>query len=185
MKKKLLIHICCAPDATIAIDRLQENYAIKGIFYNPNIHPQDEYDRRKKAMDLLAEQTGFKWTEAIYDPENWYELTEGLEHEPEKGARCEKCIKMRLRQTARVSLQGGFDAFAAVLTVSPHKDADMVNRLGIEAGKEYGIEYVPTDLKKQDGFKRSIELSKKYGLYRQNYCGCVFSLRSKKSEDSS
>ena len=179
MKKRLLIHICCAPDATIALDRLAQNYKIEGIFYNPNIHPENEYERRKNAMKQLTKQTGFKWTEVGYDPDNWYELTEGLENEPEKGLRCEKCIKMRLRQTARLSIEKGFDAFAAVLTVSPHKDAEMVNRLGHEAGTEYGIEYVPTDLKKQDGFKRSIELSKEYGLYRQQYCGCEYSLRNK------
>jgi predicted adenine nucleotide alpha hydrolase (AANH) superfamily ATPase len=175
--KKLLLHICCAPDATIGLERFPEEYEVEGFFYNPNIHPAEEYTKRLEAMARLAEQTGFPWREGDYDTERWFEEAAGLEKEPEKGKRCEVCIRLRLEQAAVVTREEEFDAFAAVLTVSPHKDAELVNRLGREAGKKYGVKYIPTDLKKEDGFRRSIELSREYGLYRQRYCGCIFSVR--------
>ena len=128
-------------------------------------------------MGQLAEIVDFSFTEGEFEPELWFETVKGLENEPEKGLRCEICIRERLRATARVARDKGFDAFAAVLTVSPHKDAGMINRLGAAAGEEFGVEYVPTDLKKQDGFKRSVRLSKQYGIYRQDYCGCEYSKR--------
>ena len=175
MKKKLLIHICCAPDATIGIERLCSDWDAKGLFSNSNIHPAEEYEKRLLAMEILALETGFTFTADAYEPEVWFESVKGLEGEPEKGLRCEVCIRGRLRTTARLARDKGFDAFAAVLTVSPHKNAAMINRLGTEAGEEFGIEYLSTDLKKLDGFKRSVELTKQYGIYRQDYCGCEFS----------
>lgn len=175
--KRLLIHICCAPDATTGIERLASDWDSEGYFYNPNIHPGDEYKKRLDAMDELSRVMDFTFTEGRYDPEDWMVMVQGLEEEPEKGLRCEICIRERLRSTARFARDKGFDTFAAVLTVSPHKDAALVNRLGAEAGEEFGLEYIPTDLKKQDGFKRSVELTKQYGIYRQGYCGCEFSKR--------
>jgi predicted adenine nucleotide alpha hydrolase (AANH) superfamily ATPase len=179
MKRKLLLHICCAPDATIGIERLIDQYEVAGYFYNPNIYPSEEYSRRGAAMKDLACAVSFPYREGCYDPERWVKVTEGMEDEPEKGRRCVECIYMRLQETARAAKEGGFDLFAAVLTVSPHKDPEMINRLGEEVGRLYSIEYLPTDLKKKDGFRRSVELSKKHKLYRQNYCGCVYSMRSK------
>jgi predicted adenine nucleotide alpha hydrolase (AANH) superfamily ATPase len=175
MKKKLLLHICSAPDATIGIERLSQDWDAEGLFANSNIHPTEEYEKRLLAMETLATESGFTFSEDAYEPEIWFENVRGLEEEPEKGARCEVCIRERLRTTARLARDKGFDAFAAVLTVSPHKDAAMINRLGTEAGEEFGIEYLPTDLKKQDGFKRSVEITKQLGIYRQDYCGCEYS----------
>ena len=175
--KMLLIHICCAPDATVGFERLSSDWDTSGLFSNSNIHPPEEYKKRLKALETLANEMGFTFAEDSYEPEVWLESIRGLEGEPEKGLRCEICIRERIRTTARMARDRQFDAFAAVLTVSPHKDAAMVNRLGIEAGEEFGVEYVPTDLKKQDGFKRSVKLSKQYGIYRQDYCGCEYSKR--------
>jgi predicted adenine nucleotide alpha hydrolase (AANH) superfamily ATPase len=128
-------------------------------------------------MERFSAMVSLPFTEGDYDTGTWFSKIRGLEDEPEKGLRCEICIRERLRSTARLALEKGFDAFAAVLTVSPRKDVSMVNRLGEEAGSEFGIEYIPTDLKKRDGFKRSVELSREYGIYRQHYCGCEFSKR--------
>lgn len=186
--KRLLLHICCAPDAIVGIERLSADFDVVGLFHNPNIHPQAEYERRLKAMELTADLFNFPFIEADYDPTTWLEEIKGLEEEPEKGRRCEVCIRTRLRATARLAREKGFDAFAAVLTVSPHKDAVLINRMGVMIGDEFGIQYIETDLKKKDGFKRSVELSREFGLYRQDYCGCEFSkkqrpeARSQKSE---
>jgi predicted adenine nucleotide alpha hydrolase (AANH) superfamily ATPase len=177
--KKLLLHICCAPDATIGIDRLAPHWETTGFFYNPNIHPAAEYEKRHEAMDQLSEATGLPFKTGEYDPDQWKVMVQGLEDEPEKGLRCELCFRERLRKTAREARDGGYDAFAAVLTVSPHKDASLINKLGAEAGQEFGVEYLPTDLKKMDGFKRSVQMSKELGIYRQNYCGCEYSQRQK------
>jgi predicted adenine nucleotide alpha hydrolase (AANH) superfamily ATPase len=180
--KRLLLHICCAPDATVGIERLKADFDVVGLFYNPNIHPRSEYDKRLAAMRTVSEIAGFPFIEGPYKTSSWFDEVKGLEGEPEKGLRCEACIRMRLRATARISLEEGFDAFAAVLTVSPRKDAAMINRYGEQAAEEFGVEYLPTDLKKKDGFKRSVELSRQYGLYRQDYCGCEFSKRKEKGE---
>jgi predicted adenine nucleotide alpha hydrolase (AANH) superfamily ATPase len=175
--KRLLIHICCAPDASVGIERLSQDWETEGLFSNSNIHPAQEYMKRVEALETLANQMGFTYSEGSYEPEVWMESVKGLEGEPEKGLRCEICIRERLRTTARQAKDRGFEAFAAVLTVSPHKDAAMINRLGAEVGEEFSVEYVPTDLKKQDGFKRSVEMTREYGIYRQDYCGCKFSKR--------
>ena len=174
-KKRLLLHICCAPDASVGFERFSSNWETNGFFHNSNIHPPEEYAKRLKALETLAGEMGFSFNEGPYEPELWLKSVQGMEMEPEKGLRCEKCIRERLRDTARLARAKGFDAFAAVLTVSPHKDSAMINRLGTEAGEEFGIEYVPTDLKKREGFKRSVELTRQYGIYRQDYCGCVYS----------
>jgi len=175
MKKRLLLHICCAPDASVGIERLSPDWETEGLFSNSNIHPAQEYVKRVEALETLAKQMGFTYSEGSYEPEIWMESVKGMESEPEKGLRCEICIRERLRATARLAKDRGFEAFAAVLTVSPHKNAAMINRLGAEAGQEFGVEYVPTDLKKQDGFKRSVEMTREYGIYRQDYCGCEYS----------
>jgi len=173
--KRLLIHICCAPDASVGFERLSPEWEVEGLFLNSNIHPSEEYSKRLKALETLAAEMDLPFDEGPYEPELWFKSVQGLENEPEKGLRCEMCIRQRLRDTARKARDRHFDAFAAVFTVSPHKDASMVNRLGAEAGEEFGVNYLPTDLKKQNGFKRSVEISSQLGIYRQDYCGCEYS----------
>jgi predicted adenine nucleotide alpha hydrolase (AANH) superfamily ATPase len=182
--KRLLLHICCAPDATVGVERLSPDYDVTLLFHNPNIYPAEEYHKRFDAAKQLTGTLGIGLIEGDYDTEAWLDAVRGLEDEPEKGRRCETCFKERLRTTARIAREKGFDVFAAVLTVSPHKDAALINRLGARAAEEYGVEYLPTDLKKKDGFKRSVELSRLHGLYRQDYCGCEFSLRKKSGAGS-
>lgn len=172
-KPKLLLHICCAPDATVAIERLSQDYAVVTFFYNPNIHPREEYEKRLAEMLRVAEQASVPLHEGPYDDARWFDLAKDLMDEPERGRRCEVCFRMRLESTAAFAKEHGFQAFAATLTVSPHKDANLVNRLGKEAGERFGTTYFPTDLKKKDGFKRSLELSREFRLYRQDYCGCL------------
>ncbi len=175
--EKLLFHICCAPDATVVAERLAPDYDITGYFYNPNIHPESEYRMRVDEMEELSLKIGLKLIVGPYDADNWYKLVRGLEDEPEGGARCEICFRMRMESTAKVARERGFDLFTTVLTVSPHKNAELINAIGTEAAEKYGVRFLPSNFKKKDGFKRSIELSKVYSLYRQNYCGCVYSMR--------
>lgn len=183
MKKKLLLHICCAPDQTVAVERTIEEFDVTGFFSNSCIEPDGEYRRRLDNAYYLAEIQGIPLVEDDYFPTSFLELSKGHEKDPEKGKRCDKCVAYRMRRTAAKAAELGFDIFAATLTVSPHKKAGFINRLGEELAWEFDIEYLPTDFKKQDGFKRSVELSKKLGIYRQNYCGCRFSLRDKKIRD--
>jgi predicted adenine nucleotide alpha hydrolase (AANH) superfamily ATPase len=175
-KPKLLLHICCAPDATVAIERLSPEYEVEAFFYDPNIHPKEEYDQRLAEMSKVAERNAIPLHEGAYDDSRWFDLASDLMDEPERGRRCEVCFRMRLESTAAFAREHGFQAFATILTVSPHKDANLVNRLGKEAGERFGIPYLPTDLKKKDGFKRSLKLSREFRLYRQDYCGCLPSL---------
>jgi predicted adenine nucleotide alpha hydrolase (AANH) superfamily ATPase len=175
MKSKILLQVCCAPDATVAAERLCDEYAVGVYFYNPNIHPVEEYLKRVGEMERLAAEIGVDIHPAPYEPELWLEAVDGLQHEPEGGRRCEICFRMRLERTAKAAMELGYDLFATVLTVSPHKNADLINRIGEEVGKSMGIPYLSSNFKKKDGFKRSIELSREYGLYRQDYCGCLFS----------
>ena len=181
-KKTLLLHVCCAPDATVVIERLANDYFLLLCFYNPNIHPETEYLNRKAEVDRVAEKMGVDTVDCNYDDKVWFELTNGLEFEPEKGRRCEVCFTMRLREIARIAKREHADIFTTVLTVSPHKDAQLINRIGLEIGCEFGLEYLLADFKKKDGFKRSLELSKLYGLYRQDYCGCIFSKKERETK---
>jgi len=172
---KLLLHICCAPDATHPIQILRDEYQIDAFFYNPNIHPKEEYEKRLESMRAISSEWDVTLHEGEYDKDRWLELTGGHKDEPEGGKRCEICYRMRLEETAKLAAKDGYDAFGAVLTISPHKDAKKINEIGHELGKKYDIAYLESDFKKRDGFKKSIELSKGLGLYRQNYCGCVYS----------
>lgn len=172
---KLLLHICCAPCSTAVIEGLSSDYNVTGFFYNPNIHPKEEYELRLGEMQRFSEKVGFDFIESPRDPERWFELTRGLKHEPEGGERCRVCFRMRLEETARTAKEGGFDIFTTTLSVSPHKNAGVINSIGRELGERYDVSFLPADFKKKDGFKRSVEHSKKHGLSRQNYCGCVYS----------
>ena len=175
---RVLLHVCCAPDATYGVPAMQERFRVTGFFFNPNIQPGEEYDRRLSAARLLAERLPFPLTVAAGGEAEWEEAVKGLEDGPERGPRCEACIRMRLSRTAAEAKNKGFQAFSTVLTVSPKKDARMVNRVGKEEGEKAGVRFLEADLKKRDGFRKSVEASKRLGIYRQNYCGCRHSFRT-------
>jgi predicted adenine nucleotide alpha hydrolase (AANH) superfamily ATPase len=175
--ENVLLHICCAPDASYAVPAMQERYRITGFFFNPNIQPGEEYERRLHAMRQLQDFLPFALEVADGGEKEWEEAVRGLEVEPEKGRRCEACIRLRLRRTAEEAKQQGIPAFCTVLTVSPKKDAALVNRIGREEGERAGVLFIEADMKKRDGFRKSVDISKKLGIYRQDTCGCRYSLR--------
>lgn len=181
-KPEIMLHSCCGPCSSSVIERLSADYSITVLFYNPNITDRDEYERRLSAQRKLIDafNKSEKCTGAVrliedeYIPSDFYEAASGLEDEPEGGKRCTECFRLRLRRTAEMAEKYGCDFFTTTLTVSPHKNAHIIGEIGQE--EECGQpEYLNMDFKKKDGFKRSIELSKEYDLYRQNYCGCEFS----------
>jgi predicted adenine nucleotide alpha hydrolase (AANH) superfamily ATPase len=176
-EERVLLHICCAPDASHGVPEMQKRYPVVGFFFNPNIQPGDEYIRRLLATRQLQDSLPFALTVAGGGEEDWERATRGMENEPERGRRCEECIRMRLARTAREAKSRGYPAFSTVLTVSPKKEAAMVNRVGREEGEKAGVLFLEADLKKNDGFRKSVETTKRLGIYRQNYCGCRYSLR--------
>ena len=175
----LLLHACCAPCSSYCLEYLSGIFKITVFFYNPNITEEKEYEKRveeeKRLIMSMPTVHPVSFIEGRYRPEEFFAAAKGLEREPEGGARCEQCFKLRLREAARVGAERGFDYFTTSLTISPLKNAPLLNEVGEQAGKEYGIRFLNSDFKKKNGYKRSIELSAEYGLYRQNYCGCVFS----------
>ncbi|MBF8259561.1 MAG: protein of unknown function DUF208 [Actinobacteria bacterium] len=175
--ESVLLHICCAPDASYGVPAMQESFRVTGFFFNPNIHPGEEYDRRLLATRQLQDFLPFALEVEEGGEEEWEEAVRGLEEEPEKGRRCEACIRLRLRRTAEKAKSLGIASFCTVLTVSPKKDAAMVNRVGREEGERAGIRFVEADLKKGDGYLKSVRASKEMGLYRQRYCGCRYSIK--------
>ncbi len=177
MRKKLLLHICCAPDAAWIPEKLAGEYDVTCFFYNPNIYPASEHEKRAAEMRRLAEEKGYSLVEPPYNPDIFEEQTRKLAFQPEKGGRCAICYRLRLEKTAEFAKEHGFELFATVLTVSPHKLVERVNRIGKAVAEKYGITYLPSDFKKEDGFRKSVEESRKYHLYRQDYCGCESSLR--------
>ncbi len=178
---RLLLHACCAPCSSYVLEYLSAYFSITVLFYNPNIYPPQEYGKRvAEERRLIGEMplgNTVHLVEGTYQPEDFYEAVKGLEKEPEGGARCRECFHLRLKEAARCAKAGGFDYFTTSLTISPLKNAEVLNEIGEELGREYGVAYLNSDFKKRDGYKRSIQLSEQYGLYRQNYCGCVFSMR--------
>ncbi len=175
-RKKLLLHACCAPCSSACLERLKDHFDIKLFFYNPNIE-DEEYKKRKAELIRLAKETGWaEICECSHDTEEFYSAVQGLEGCPEGGARCAACFKLRLERTAERAKELGADYFATTLTISPLKDAALINATGYAAGEKYGVKWLPSDFKKHDGYLRSLQLSKEYNLYRQNYCGCIFSL---------
>lgn len=178
----LFLHSCCAPCSSYVLEYLCRFFEITVFYYNPNISSSQEYrkraDEEKRLIDVYnAEGKGYtiKIVEGDYSPALFFETAKGLEDCPEGGERCFKCFELRLRETASRAAQGGYDCFATTLTISPLKNAQKINEIGEGLSAEYGVPWLPSDFKKKDGFKRSIELSAEYGLYRQNYCGCVYS----------
>lgn len=177
--KKVMLHCCCAPCASSCIEKLTSCYDITALYYNPNITDSDEYDKRfnelKKLLELMPLEHGAACIGADYDKRVFFDAVKGYESCKEGGERCFICYELRLREAARMAIEQSCDYFATTLTLSPLKNAGIINEIGFKLEKEYGVSYLPSDFKKRDGYKRSIELSKEYGLYRQNYCGCVFS----------
>lgn len=175
--KKMLLHSCCGPCSTQVIDVLKNDYDLTIFYFNPNIYPNEEYLKRLEEQKRYAKIVGVEVIEGDYNEKSFLEDIKGLELEPEGGLRCSKCFEYRLRQTAKLAKEKNFDIFSTTLTVSPHKNSKIINEIGEKISQEEGIEYFAGDFKKKDGYKKSIEFSKQYNLYRQNYCGCRFSKR--------
>ena len=178
---RLLLHSCCAPCSSYVLEYLNSIFEITVFYYNPNITPQEEYDKRVDEVVRLTGSMPFNhpvcFKEGNYEPDRFFAMAKGLENEPEGGRRCDMCYRLRLEESAKLAKEGNFDFFTTTLTISPLKKADKLNEIGRELSAIYGVPYLFSDFKKKDGFKRSIELSRQYGLYRQDYCGCVFSRR--------
>ncbi len=177
MRPKLLLHSCCAPCSSYVLEYLTKYFDITVYYYNPNISPEKEYIHRveeiKRLISEMCPQVDF--IEGKYEPERFYEMAKGLENEPERGARCHKCYRMRMEESAKAAKKYGCDYFTTTLSISPQKDSAVLNEIGKSISEEYGIPYLYSDFKKRGGYKRSIELSAQFNLYRQNFCGCVFS----------
>lgn len=180
---KLLLHSCCAPCSSYVLEYLSEYFEITVFYYNPNIYPESEYRKRvaeqQKFIGDLGSRHPVSFIEGEYDTDRFYAMAKGMEEVKEGGVRCFKCYELRLRRTAETAAEKGFDYFTTTLSISPMKNAQKLNEIGARLANEYGVHYLFSDFKKKNGYKRSIELSKKYGLYRQDYCGCVFSMNEK------
>jgi len=175
---KLLLQCCCGPCSSYVLEYLTKYFDVTILYYNPNIQPLAEYDKRlfwmREVVSKYPETVSLM--ECGYNGEDFEEVSRGLESEPEGGARCTKCFELRIRETVRLAKEGNFDYFCTTLSVSPHKDEERINKIGFELEGEYGVKWLPSDFKKREGYKRSNELTREYGLYRQDYCGCLFSL---------
>lgn len=175
----LLLHSCCAPCSSYVLEYLSQYFEITIYYYNPNIYPPEEYDKRVEEQRRLIAEMNFihpvSLVAAAYHPEEFYQCVKGMERLREGGARCLACYELRLREAAKFAERGGFDYFTTTLTISPMKRSDVLNEIGQRLADEYQITHLPGDFKKKNGYKRSVELSAQHGLYRQNYCGCIFS----------
>lgn len=181
----LLLHACCAPCSSAVLERLNEYFALSILYYNPNIDPPAEYHRREEELERFVREAGYRFPviELPYEPSEFYEAVRGLETEPEKGARCTVCYRLRLEQTARYAAEHGFGWFCTTLSISPLKDPVRINDIGQALAAQYGVKFLPSEFRKRDGYKRSLTLSGDYGLYRQDYCGCVFSRKAREAEE--
>lgn len=180
---RLLMHSCCAPCSSYCLSYLAEYFSITVLYYNPNISPEEEYYKRVREQVRLAGKLPVKnkisFVEGEYEPLKFFQMAEGMEDMPEGGIRCFKCYEMRQRKAAEYALAHGFDYFTTTLSVSPYKNAQVLNETGLKLEKEYGVKYLVSDFKKKGGYQKSIQYSKEYNLYRQNYCGCIFSKRER------
>ena len=175
-KPRVLLQSCCGPCSTYVLKYLTQFFEITLLYYNPNIQPREEYDLRlENQRKVLAAMPEVHILECDYDGARYVQAVRGLEKEPEGGARCTECFRLRLEETARLAVEGQYDYFCTTLTVSPHKDAQRINAIGMELGERYGVKWLPSDFKKREGYKQSIQLSQELDLYRQNYCGCLYS----------
>ena len=181
-RPKVLLHSCCGPCSTTVIDFLVKYFDVTVFYYNPNIEPKEEYEKRKKEqIRFIKEYNNDKvnMIDSEYENDKFAKLTKGLENEPEGGARCAVCFKIRLEKTAQKAKAEGYDYFATTLTVSPYKNCDTINKIGYVLEKQYGVKYLCGDFKKEEGYKKSINFSKEYNLYRQDYCGCHYAHNKK------
>lgn len=179
-KPSLLLHVCCAPCSSSCLEYLKGHFDITLLFYNPNISPKAEHDKRfNELIRFIKEKNrkgdGIKVLDVNYQPERFAEISKGLERESEGGKRCKKCFELRLEETAKICKEKNFDFFTTTLTISPYKDSELLNSIGKEMAEKYQIKYLFSDFKKHEGYKRSLELSREYELYRQEYCGCSHS----------
>lgn len=178
-RKTLLLHGCCAPCSSYVLEYLSKYFDISLFYYNPNIMPAEEYKKRlievKRLISEMPLVSSVEIIEGRYDPKEFLSISKGLEHEREGGERCFKCYRLRMEEAAKEAKARELDYFTTTLSISPHKNAQKINEIGAELEKLYGVKYLYADFKKKEGYKRSIELSHVYGLYRQNYCGCSFS----------
>ena len=179
----LLLHSCCAPCSSYVLLYLSRYFQITDYYYNPNITEQQEYEKRSRELSRYIASFPaahpVTFVEGAFEPAVFLAAVKGLEGEPEGGARCAVCFRLRLFEAARAAAERGVEYFATTLTISPLKNAELLNEIGFQAEKEYGVKYLPSDFKKKEGYKESIRLSREYDLYRQDYCGCIFSKRSK------
>lgn len=182
----LLLHTCCAPCSTAVIARLSDFFKITVFYYNPNIEPYEEYLKRKEEQQRLLKVFPSKYPltflDCDYENEKFHAMAKGLEEEKERGPRCFKCYRLRLEKTALKAKENHFDYFGTSLTVSPYKNAQKLNEIGLELAKEYGVSYLVSDFKKEDGYRKSIMYSKEYQLYRQDYCGCIYSKKEREEK---
>ena len=182
----LLLHACCAPCSSAVLERIGNFFKITIFYYNPNITNEEEYKKRveevKRFISSFKTKYPISLEEGNYDPREFFDISKGLEKEPERGKRCYKCYLLRLNETAKIADKLGFDYFCTTLTLSPHKNSNWINEIGENLNNKYNSTYLYSDFKKKNGYKRSIELSDEYNLYRQNYCGCVYSIRDNMDE---
>ena len=182
----LLLHSCCAHCSSYTIEYLSDYFKISVLYYNPNISPREEYEKRKAEQIRLIESMPVKndvnFADCDYDCNEFFKIAKGYEDCREGGERCFRCYEQRLRRTAQEAQKGGYDYFCTTLSISPLKNAQKINEIGERLSEEYGVLWLPSDFKKREGYKRSIELSKEYNLYRQNFCGCVYSRREAENE---
>ena len=183
---RLMLHSCCAPCSSYVLEYLSRYFSIYLLYYNPNIAPMEEYERRRKELFNLISEMPFanevKIIEEKYNPEFFYQVIKGLEEETEGGLRCMKCYEMRMKEAAIAAKENNCDYFTTTLSISPMKDAQKINDIGERISEIYGVKHLPSDFKKKGGYKRSIELSREYQLYRQDFCGCIFSKRQRERQ---
>lgn len=180
-KPTLLLHSCCAPCSSYTLEYITNYFDVTLFYFNPNISPQDEYIKRvnevKRLIDEMPSCKDVKFIEGRYEPKEFFDSVRGLEDAPEGGERCLKCFELRLSEAAKIAKEIGAEYVTTTLTISPLKNADNLNRIGYQQAEKFKVKWLPSDFKKKNGYKRSIELSNEYNLFRQNYCGCVFSKR--------
>lgn len=184
----LLLHSCCAPCSSYCLEYLSRYFKITVLYYNPNLYPAEEYERRvfeqRRLVEALPAKNKISLVEMKGEPQEFYSAVKGLENVKEGGERCFACFRLRLERAAEYASENGFDFFTTTLTISPLKNAAKLNEIGEAAGKKFGVRHLPSDFKKKNGYKRSVELSKAYELYRQDYCGCIFSKREREQNES-
>lgn len=187
-RPRLLLHACCAPCSSATLERLAEHFAVTILYYNPNIDPPAEYHRRETELERFVRDAGYaargvSVVELPYDPQEFYDAVRGLETEPERGARCTVCYRLRLARAAQYAAAQGFAWFTTTLSISPVKDPVRLNAIGCELAGQYHLNYLQSEFRKKDGYKRSLVLSDQYGLYRQDYCGCAFSRAARQNKN--